>query len=200
MPDGSTRTTPTLDRRDVLAVLFPKPDDYLFISGLAGSARDAAGLTNDGANLFTMAGTMGAAVSMGLGVALAAPEAQVAVITGDGEMLMNVGALATVATMRPENLSIVCIDNGCHGETGGQPGHTAMNTDLALMGKGAGLASAMTVNTAEDLAEGAKFLIEAAAPRLLVVRVTDGPPTAFIRNMDPAECRLRFRHAALGGG
>ena len=192
-------TAPTLDRRDVLSQLFPRPQDYLFVSGLAGSARDAAGLTDDGANLFTMAGTMGAAVPMGLGLALSAPKAQVAVITGDGEMLMNVGSLATVATMAPGNLSIVCIDNGCHGETGGQPGHTAVRTDLALMGKGAGLASNMTAATAEDLAEGAKFLIEAAAPRLLVVRVTDGPPTAYVRNMDPAECRLRFRQAYLGG-
>ena len=191
---------PTLDRRDVLSPLFPRPRDILFVSGLAGSARDAAGLTDDGANLFTMAGTMGAAVPMGLGIALAAPEARVAVITGDGEMLMNVGVLATVATMAPGNLTIVCIDNGCHGETGGQPGHTAVRTDLELMGKGAGLASTMTVNTPEDLAEGAKFLIEAAAPRLLVVRVTDGPPTAYVRNMDPAECRLRFRQAYLGGG
>ena len=57
----------------------------------------------------------------------------------------------------------------------------------------------MTVHTAEDLAEGAKFLTEATGPRLLVVRVTDGPPAAFVRNMDPAECRLRFRRAALGG-
>ncbi len=191
---------PTLDRRDVLSTLFPKPDDYLFVSGLAGSARDAAGLTDDGANLFTMAGTMGAAVPMGLGIALAAPKAQVAVITGDGEMLMNVGVLATVATMRPENLTIVCIDNGCHGETGGQPGHTAARTDLALMGKGAGLASTMTAHTPEDLAEAAKFLTEAAAPRLLVVRVTDGPPAAYVRDMDPAACRLRFRQAYLGGG
>ncbi len=75
-----------------------------------------------------------------------------------------------------------------------------MNTDLALMGKGAGLASTMTANTADELAAGAKFLIEAAAPRLLVVRVTDGPPTAYVRNMEPAECRLRFRQAYLGGG
>ncbi|NQU60811.1 MAG: thiamine pyrophosphate-binding protein [Rhodospirillales bacterium] len=193
-----TRPTPTLDRRDILSVLFPAPDDYLFVSGLAGSAKDAAGLTEDGANLFTMAGTMGAAVPMGLGVALSSPEAQVAVITGDGEMLMNIGSLATVATMAPKNLTIVCIDNGCHGETGGQTGHTSNNTDLALIGQGAGLASTMTANTPKDLAEAAKFLAEAAGPRLLVVRVTDGPPTAFVRNMDPTECRLRFRQAYLG--
>ena len=189
-----------IDRRDLLPGLFPDHEEWLFISGLAGASRDTASLTGDGAHLYSMAGTMGAAVPMGLGLALSAPEARVAVITGDGEMLMNVGVLATVATLAPQNLSIVCIDNGCHGETGGQPGHTAMNTDLALMAKGAGLASTMTANTADDLAEGAKFLIEAAAPRLLVVRVTAGPPTAFVRNLDPAECRLRFRQATLSGG
>ena len=118
-------TNSNLDRREVLPELFPDPSQYLMVSGLAGSSRDAAALTADGDNLYTMAGAMGAAVSMGLGIALSAPNEKVAVITGDGELLMNVGALATVASVQPENLSIVCIDNGLHGETGGQPGHTS---------------------------------------------------------------------------
>ncbi|MFQ5765054.1 MAG: thiamine pyrophosphate-dependent enzyme [Rhodospirillales bacterium] len=191
---------PVLDRREVLAELFPRPEEYLVIAGLAGAARDAAQLTGDGDNLFSMAGTMGAAVSMGLGVALAAPEAKVAVITGDGELLMNVGALATVASMAPGNLSIVCIDNGCHGETGGQPGHTAIGTDLAKMADGAGIPSTMTVVRPDELEAGAAFLIEAPAPRFLVVRVTAGQPAAFKRNMDPAACRVRFRNVYLGSG
>lgn len=189
---------PTIDRRDVLKTLFPKPEEYLFVSGLAGSAKDAAKLTDDGDNLFTMAGTMGAAVPMALGVALAAPERKVAAITGDGELLMMLGALATVASMAPQNLSIVCMDNGCHGETGGQPGHTAMRTDLAKVGDGAGLPSTMTISGPDQAAMGASFLAEAKGPRLLIVRVTDGPPSAYVRNMDPAACRLRFRNAFLG--
>jgi len=189
---------PTLDRRQVLKTLFPRPADYLFVSGLAGASKDAAGLTDDGDNLFTMAGTMGAAVPMGLGIALAAPDTKVAVITGDGELLMMLGALVTVASMAPANLSIVCIDNGCHGETGGQPGHTAVRTDLAKIGAGAGLPSTLTVDGADALAKGAKFLVDAKGPRLLVARVTDGPATAYVRNMDPAACRLRFRNAYLG--
>lgn len=189
---------PTLDRREVLSRLFPAPEDYLFVSGLAGAARDAAALTADGDNLFTMAGTMGAAVSMGLGVALSAPEAEVAVITGDGELLMNVGALATVASTAPNNLTIVCIDNGCHGETGGQPGHTARRTDLARMAEGAGLASTLSIANPDRLAAGARFLIEAPAPRFLLVRVIKGPPAAYKRDLDPAACRLRFRNAYLG--
>ena len=109
----------TLDRRDILADLIPDPDRYLIVTGLAGAARDTAALTDDGANTYTMAGCMGAAVAMGLGMALAAPARHVLVITGDGELMMNLGSLASVATMAPANLSIICIDNGCHGETGG---------------------------------------------------------------------------------
>ncbi len=191
---------PTLDRRDVLAPLFPKPEDYLMVAGLAGTARDAAALTDDGDNLFTLGGVMGGAVSIGLGMALAAPAARVAVITGDGELLMNVGALSTVASMAPDNLTIVCIDNGCHGETGGQPGHTARRTDLALMAKGAGLPSTMTATASGELAAAAQFVAESPAPRFLLVRVMDGPPAAYKRNLDAAVCRHRFRNAWLGAG
>ena len=190
-------TTSTLDRREMLPHLFPNPDRYLFISGLAGPARDAAALTSDGNNLFTMAGTMGAAVSMGLGVALSAPESQVAVITGDGELLMNIGSLATIASMQPENLSIVCIDNGCHGETGGQPGHTSRMTDLAKMAEGAGIRSVKTISSPDDLPDAAAFLQETTGPRFLLARVMQGEPTVFRRNLDPAACRHRFRNSYL---
>ena len=187
----------TIDRRKVLSILFPSTDDFLFITGLAGSARDAAGLTNDGDNLFTMAGCMGAAVPMGLGVALCAPEKQVVVITGDGELLMNIGSLASVATMAPNNFSIICIDNGCHGETGGQTGHTSKNTDLSKMAEGAGIAAIMTIEGQDELEAGRIFLANKLSPRFLQVRVTGGPPTNFKRNLNPVHCRNRFRDAYL---
>jgi len=190
-------TPATLDRREVLSRLFPNPQEHLFITGLAGSARDSAALTEDGPNLFTMAGAMGAATSMGLGVAMGAPERIVTVITGDGELLMNIGSLATVATVAPANLSIVCIDNGCHGETGGQNGHTSNKTNLEMMARGAGIASTMTIVTEDDLARGAAFLAEAPGPRFIQIRVVDGPPATYKRNLNPAECRIRFRNAIL---
>jgi phosphonopyruvate decarboxylase len=187
----------TLDRREMLTKLFPKPDCYLMVAGLAGAARDAAALTNEADNLITLGGAMGGAVSIGLGMALSAPASQVAVITGDGELLMNVGALATVASMMPGNLSIVCIDNGRHLETGGQPGHTARRTKLAVMAEGAGLPSTMTIDSPEQLAEAAQFLIESPAPRFLCARVLPGPPAAYKRDWDLAAGRLRFRKAYL---
>jgi len=95
--------------------------------------------------------------------------------------------------MAPDNMTIICIDNGCHGETGGQTGHTSNRTDLEMIAKGAGLASTMTLVDPADIDAAKAFLTDAPAPRFLLCRVMDGPPTAYKRNMDPAECRLRFQ-------
>ena len=189
---------PTLDRRELMPQLFPDPDRYLMIAGLAGAARDMAALTREADNLLTLGGAMGGAVPMALGVALSAPDEEVCVVTGDGELMMNLGALATVATMMPDNLSIVCVDNGQHGETGGQPGHTSRLTDLAKVADGAGLASVMTLETADQIEAARRFLAEAPAPRFLWARVKSGPPTDYRRNWNLAECRLTFRNAYLG--
>jgi phosphonopyruvate decarboxylase len=189
--------TITLDRRDLLAPLFPDPSIFLWVTGLAGAARDVCALTQEADNVFTLGGAMGAALSTALGMALSAPNKQIVCVTGDGELLMNVGALATVASMMPDNLSIICVDNGCHGETGGQRGHTAMRTNLAIMAEGAGIPSVMTVEADTQLSDAARFLTDSPAPRFLLARVKDGPPPEWKRNWNLAECRLRFRDAYL---
>ena len=189
----------SLDRRELLPALFPDPSEYLMVSGLAGASRDAAALTSEADNVFTMGGAMGAAVSIGLGMALCAPNRQIAVITGDGELMMNIGSLATVASAAPQNLSIVCIDNGQHGETGGQKSHTAERTDLELMAKGAGMPATLTISRPQELEAAARFLTESPAPRFLRARVLPGPPSDWKRNWNLADCRTRFRDAVLGG-
>ena len=185
----------TLDRREVLASLFPNPDRYLLVAGLAGAARDVAAYTYESDNVITLGGAMGGAVSLGLGMALSTPDDQVAVVTGDAELLMNIGVLATVASVMPGNFSIVCIDNGRHMETGGQPSHTSQNTNLAVMAEGAGLASTLTIDSSAELVDAAAFLTESAAPRFLCVRVAPGPPADYKRDWDLAAGRLRFRNA-----
>jgi len=187
----------SLDRREILPKILPNHPDYLIVSGLAGASRDAAALTSEADTLFTMGGAMGAAVSIGLGMALCAPDRKVAVITGDGELMMNIGSLATVATAAPQNLSIICIDNGQHGETGGQKGHTAERTDLVLMAQGAGIPATLAISRPEDLEAAARFLTESPAPRFLWARVLPGPPSDWKRNWNLADCRSRFRAAAL---
>ena len=187
----------TIDRSILLPAIFPNPENYLLLAGLAGAAKDSAAWTREADNLITLGGAMGAAVAMGLGMALSAPDRQVAVITGDGELMMNVGVLATVASAMPENLTIVCVDNGQHGETGGQPGHTSHRTNLAKMAEGAGLPAVFTVSAPDELPAARAFLTDTPAPRFLWARVMPGPPSSYKRNWDLAECRLIFRNAFL---
>ena len=127
-----------LQRRDVIAGLLGDTCDTLVVTGLGDAANDVAALTDQGANVFAMDGVMGAAVSVGLGLALAQPQRRVLVVTGDGELLMNVGALATVAVQRPANLGVLCLDNGSYELTGGQATHTAHGTDTRQDGRGRG--------------------------------------------------------------
>src|SRR5207245_5797779 len=105
--------------------LIGQREHFLFVTGWAGTARDIAALTRDGAHIYTMAGAMGGACMIGLGLALARPDKRVLVATGDGELLMNIGALATIGVLNPANLAILCVDNGHYGETGYQKSHTS---------------------------------------------------------------------------
>src|SRR5438128_12600939 len=115
-----------LERSEAVPALIGRHEDFLFVSGLGGSARDVGAVAGDGAHVYSLGGAMGAAAMIGLGLALAHPDRRVLVVTGDGELLMNVGALATIAVIDPPNLSIVCVDNGHYGETGWQKSHTSL--------------------------------------------------------------------------
>ena len=106
-----------LDRAEAVPALVGNPDDFLIVAGLAGPAKDIGALTRDGANAFIFAGAMGGAVTTALGLALAQPNKRVLCVTGDGDLLMSLGALATVGVMQPSNLSIVCVDNALYQET-----------------------------------------------------------------------------------
>jgi len=140
--------------------LIGRHEDFLIVSGLAGTSRDVATLTRDGAHSYTMAGTMGGACMIGLGLALARPDKRVLVVTGDGELLMNVGALATIAMLNPPNLAIICVDNGHYGETGYQKSHTSLGVDLEKIAAGSGIKATRMISAEEELADGARMLRE----------------------------------------
>lgn len=195
-----TSETPAfvLDRISALPALIGRHEDFLIVTGLAGTAKDIAALTNDGPHIFTMAGAMGAAVSMGLGLALAKPDKKVLVVTGDGELLMNVGALATVGVVNPPNLGIVCVDNGHYGETGYQRSHTSRGVDLEKMAIGAGIKVTRTVEKEPEIAPAARILRETNNATFVVLRVKPTDPPKFKRNFEPASCRVRFRMNLLG--
>lgn len=187
-----------LDRCEAVPALIGKAEDFLIVTGLAGTARDIAALTRDSAQIYTMAGAMGGAVMIGLGLALARPDKRVMVATGDGEILMNIGALATVAIMNPANLSIVVVDNGHYGETGWQKSHTSLGVDLEKIAVGSGIKRTLTISGETELAEGGRLLREGNGSAFVVLRVAPAEPPAYKRNFDPAVCRNRFRAALLG--
>jgi phosphonopyruvate decarboxylase len=193
-------TTPTfeMDRQKAVPALIGNHEDFLIVSGLAGTSKDMASLSGDAANLYTMAGAMGAAASMGLGLALAQPEKRVLVITGDGELLMNVGTLATISVLNPPNLSIVWVDNGYYGETGYQKSHTSRGVDLEQMAIGAGIKMTCTIEHEEDLADGSRLLRETNGTSFVLLRVNPEEPPAVKRLLEPAAARSRFRTALLG--
>ena len=184
-----------LDRRQAVPALIGRHQDFLIITGLAGTSRDVAALTEDGAHTYTMAGAMGGACMIGLGLALARRDKQVLVVTGDGELLMNVGALATIAVMNPPNLSIVCVDNGHYGETGYQKSHTSLGVDLEKIAIGSGIKMTRTIGRAEEIADGARLLRAGNGTAFVLLRVKPTDPPGFKRNMDPAAVRLRFKAA-----
>ncbi|HEX3862946.1 MAG TPA: thiamine pyrophosphate-dependent enzyme [Stellaceae bacterium] len=189
-----------LDRRDAVPALIGRHEDFLFVTGLAGTARDIAALTHDGAHIYTMAGAMGGACMIGLGLALARPDKRVLVATGDGELLMNLGSLATIAVMNPPNLTVLCVDNGHYGETGYQKSHTSLGVDLEKIAVGSGIKRSRVVATEGDLADGARFLREGNGAAFVLLKVKPDDPPPFKRNFDPDSCRVRFRTALLGPG
>ena len=187
-----------LERGEAVPALIGRHQDFLIVAGLGGTASDVGAVTGDAAHVYSLAGAMGAACMMGLGLALARPDKRVLVVTGDGELLMNVGALATVAVVDPVNLAILCVDNGHYGETGWQKSHTSLGVDLEQIAIGCGIKHTCTVAAARDIAAGARLLREGNGASFVCLRVKPTEPPAFKRNFDASLQRDRFR-AALGG-
>lgn len=183
----------SLDRKDAVPAVIGNHKDFLIVSGLAGPSRDVAHLTNDGEHIFTMGGAMGAACSIGLGLALADTTQRVLVVTGDGELLMNIGTLATIATAAVNNLAILCVDNGHYGETGYQKSHTSLGVDLEMIARGAGIETAMTAQRTEQLNEAHDLLRKDQTCSFVNLQVNTDEPPKIKRLLNPAAARIRFR-------
>jgi thiamine pyrophosphate-dependent acetolactate synthase large subunit-like protein len=186
----------TLDRRLVMGALLKARGDALIVTGLGSTCYDAG--TADHPNTFYLWGGMGAAAMMGFGLALAQPSRRVVVITGDGEMLMALGAFATIGARSPKNLSIIVIDNEHYSETGMQPTHTHRGVSLAGVAKACNFPSSETVYTEQEL----NSLIPAlfAGPNLMFcdVKVSTQRYPMSIRMRDGTHIKNRFRENLLG--
>jgi thiamine pyrophosphate-dependent acetolactate synthase large subunit-like protein len=186
-----------LDRRKVVAQILAGRGDALLVTGLGSTTWDAAAAGDDPKNFYVWGG-MGGAAMIGLGLALAQPERRVLVITGDGEMLMGLGALATIAVQRLENLSVIVIDNERYGETGMQSTHTHFGVDLTGMAAAAGFPRTTTITTRKALDGFVAEIYEAPGPVFCCIKVDDAPLPMVLPERDGAWLKSRFRKTVVG--
>ena len=119
-------------------------------------------------------------IKVGLGLALARPDLRVIVLDGDGSLLMNLGSLATISTLRPANLVHIVFDNRMYETTGGQATHTAKGVNLAAIARGAGLSQVREVRDLPSFANAAEAALREAGPWFIVASVDPTASTARI--------------------
>lgn len=185
-----------LDRRAVAKALLADRDGLVVVAGLGACAWDITAVGDHDLN-FPLWGAMGGAASIGLGIALAQPSRRVLVLTGDGEMLMGMGSLATIALQKPENLAVVVIDNECYGETGMQQTHTAFGVDLPGVAAAVGLPVTGMVRDQAELDTVLPVIREAPGPVFYSIKVKAEELEFVLPTNDGVVLKNRMRKALL---
>jgi len=186
-----------LHRREVVASLLERRGGLLVVAGLGAPAWDCTA-AGDHPLTFPLWGAMGSACMIGLGLALAKPERRVLVVTGDGEMLMGLGSLATIGAQRPGNLAVVVLDNERYGETGMQKTHTAYGTDLAAIARACGFATARIIRRNAEVSDVRSGIYRGKGPLFFQVKVKADALPLVLPPRDGAHLKHRFREALLG--
>jgi thiamine pyrophosphate-dependent acetolactate synthase large subunit-like protein len=188
------------ERRAAMATLLANRPDNLFVVPGLGSCTWDAFAAGDSDRTFYLWGAMGGAAMIGLGLALAQPKLRVAVITGDGEMLMGIGSLATIGVQQPPNLSVVVFDNGLYGETGRQASHTQSGVDLCAVARGSGIARVLDVADDASLRELAGLLAKGDGPLFARVPITADDPGRALPEKNGVAIKDRVRRAVERAG
>jgi thiamine pyrophosphate-dependent acetolactate synthase large subunit-like protein len=194
MISNEPRLDQRLDRRAAIRILLENRGDLLLVTGLGSTTWDAASVADDEHN-FYLWGAMGAAAMVGLGLAIAQPDRRVLVVTGDGEMLMGLGALATIGVQRPPNLAIAVFDNGHYGETGMQASHTAEGVSLVEVARACGFKETFDITDEVGLREFAAQLPNSAASLFARVAIRADEPPRVLPPRDGVFLKNRFRRA-----
>jgi len=185
---------PNLDRRSAMRILLENRGDLLLITGLGSTTWDAAAVGDDDRN-FYLWGAMGAAAMIGLGLAIAQPDRRVLVVTGDGEMLMGLGALASIGVQRPPNLALAVFDNGHYGETGMQASHTAESVELVAVARACGFRETFDIIDEIGLRDFAARLNNAATTLFARIAIRTDEPPRVLPPRDGVLLKTRFRRA-----
>ena len=184
-----------LDRRRVIATLLAARSDKLcIVSGLGSTTYDVASVGDDDRN-FYLWGAMGGASLVGLGLALARPDLRVAVITGDGEILMGLGSLATIGVQHPPNLAVAVFDNGHCGETGMQASHTAEGIELVAIARACGFKETFDISDDLGLRGFAARIHNASTTLFARIAIRAEEPPRVLPPRDGALLKTRFRRA-----
>jgi thiamine pyrophosphate-dependent acetolactate synthase large subunit-like protein len=183
--------TMMLDRRELVRQLLIDRGDLLVVSGLGSATYDVAAAGDHPLN-FYLWGAMGGAAMIGLGLALAQPERRVAVLTGDGDMLMGLGSLATIGVKQPKNLAIVVLDNAHYGETGMQASHTHSGIDLVAVALGCRFKHARAMSRIEEAADVRKLLHAGEGPILVNARIKEEDVPRVLPLRDGHAIKQRF--------
>lgn len=192
-----TQSLPLLDRRETVARLLRDRGDLLVVTGLGSATYDVAAAGDDPRN-FYLWGAMGGAAAMALGLSLAQPDRPVAAITGDGEMLMGLGTLATIGAKRPANLSVIVLDNERYGETGAQPTATAHGVDLTGVARSCGIEAPDDIRDMNGVGTLAERLKRTDGPLFANIKIDARDYPRVLPARDGAWLRSRFREAVLG--
>ncbi len=188
----------SLRRREVVKMLLDQRDSgLLIVAGLGAPAWDVTAAGDEPLN-FPLWGAMGGAVSLGLGLAIAQPTRRILVITGDGEMLMGLGSLATVSIQSPSNLAILVLDNERYGETGMQATHTAGNVDLAAVARATGFSECHNIADKKKLRSLLPQIQNGEGPLFFNVKVRAENLPLVLPPKDGAFLKDRFRVALFG--
>lgn len=180
-------------RARVIAALLEQLTDQPVIICNGFPSREAHKIA-DRATHFYMIGSMGTAAAIGLGVALNKPNKKVVVLDGDGNVLMGMGTLATVAALKPKNFIHVVLDNEVYGTTGNQP--TISNVvRLEQVAKAAGYVNVERAIEREDVVYEFKDMLKKDGPSMLLVKVTEQCEDAGRVMIEPADMTQRFKKA-----
>ena len=187
-----------LDRKVALPKLIGDTNRFLIISGLAGPAKDIGYLTQESPNTFLFGGAMGGAMPTALGLAVSRPNERVLCVTGDGDLLMSMGSLATIASVKPKNLIIICIDNGLYQETGGQKSHTGLGVNLSKVAEGCGIPNVLSIVNERELNKGSLLIDNNLnGPIFILLKVSEEKPPQYSRNWNASEEKVKFRKNLL---
>lgn len=189
---GQVNTGGSLDRREVVKTLLWDRGDLLVVSGLGSPTYDVFAAGDDDNNYYLWV-AMGSAAMIGLGLAMSQPNPKVLVVTGDGEILMGLGALATISIQKPSNLSIVVLDNGYYGETGMQLSRTGKGIEMHKIADACEFDCALRIDDMEAVEKLRQRIHGVHALNFAVVKVSSEEQFRTIPSRDGVFIKNRFR-------